>query len=330
MANDVTPLHQAKVMYPLFAIIGNLAPIVSGRVMTYIVSKQGSSDDVGFQSTLQRLATVKIAAGLGIIMLYRLVYKISDRKESQTISSSQTESSPPKKEKLTLSESIKELFKSRELKAMATMVFCYNICIELTEVLWKGILKKTYTNKTEYMAFMAKFSQTVGIIALFLQLIASTIITKFGWLWAASLTPIAMVCLAIPFFLSVLLSDSLSNSVTLTAALSMGTWLTIISKVTKYSLFDPCKEMAYIPLGPDAKTKGKAAVDVLGARMGRSMGSATQQILVSYIGSGSILSCAPMLLIVYITTVFYWLSSVRILGSSFTHHFQKDSRNEEY
>lgn len=328
MANDVTPLHQAKVLYPLFAVIGNLAPIVSGRVMTYIVSKQGSSDDVGFQSTIQRLATVKIAAGLGIVMLYRLVYKIRDTKERKNVSSPRIEKSPPKKEKLTLSESIKELFKSRELKAMATMVFCYNMCVELTEVLWKGILKKSYPNKTEYMAFMATFSQTVGIIALILQLTASTIITKFGWLWAASLTPIAMVCLAIPFFISVLLSKSKSDSVTLVTALSIGTWQTIISKVTKYSLFDPCKEMAYIPLGPDAKTKGKAAVDVLGARMGRSMGSATQQVLVSYIGSGSILSCAPMLGVVYVITVFYWLSSVRILGSSFTHHFQKDSRNK--
>jgi hypothetical protein len=41
--------------YPLFAVVGNLAPIVSGKVMSAIVAGQQSSDDISFGQTLKFL-----------------------------------------------------------------------------------------------------------------------------------------------------------------------------------------------------------------------------------------------------------------------------------
>ena len=324
-------MDQAKRFYPLFAVTGNLAPIVSGKVMSYVISRQKTSDDTGFGSTLKTLAVVKAVAAAGIMAIYRRVYTMSEertRKErtEQSLSTIKgiqqsgkveiTMKFEKPKKKLTLKQSARELMASRELRAMATMVFCYNVCVELTEVLWKAILRKTYPTKSSYMAYMAKFSQTVGLVAFLLQLAASEIITVFGWKWTAMIPPVTMGVLAVAFFAAVIAGE---DQIPLAQALLIGTVQNVANKVTKYSLFDPCKEMAYIPLGPEAKVKGKAAVDVLGARLGRSMGSAAQQLLVLLAGggSGSITNCAPYIGACYVSALVCWSKAVAVLGRLF-------------
>merc|ERR1712161_176662 len=56
-------------------------------------------------------------------------------------------------------------------------------------------------------------------------------------------------------------------------AVFVGAAQNIMSKAAKDSLFDPCKEMAYIPLDQEQKSKGKAAIEVIGGPLGKSGGS---------------------------------------------------------
>ena len=101
---------------------------------------------------------------------------------------------------------------------------------------------------------MGNFSTGTGAVTFLLMLASRFIFNKWGWGTAALITPTVLLVTGIAFFSLVLFSGPLTPRLAslgltpLYAAVLVGAAQNIFSKGSKYSLFDPCKEMAYIPL----------------------------------------------------------------------------------
>ncbi|KAK1571874.1 hypothetical protein Q3G72_024293 [Acer saccharum] len=102
----------------------------------------------------------------------------------------------------------------------------------------------------------------------------------------------------------------------LLAAVYVGALQNIFSKSAKYSLFDPCKEMAYIPLDEDTKVKGKAVIDVVCNPLGKSGGALIQQFMIK--SFGSLANSTPYLGGILMVIVLAWLGAAKSLDTQFT------------
>ena len=179
--------------------------------------------------------------------------------------------------------------------------------------MWKSIVKRQYPDPLDYQRFMGNFSSVVGLSTCIVIFLGVHAIRILGWRIGALATPTVMACLAFPFFSSILVG--LDSPRRLHIAVWFGTIQTLLSKTAKYALFDPTTQMAYIPLDDESKVKGKAAIEVLGSRVGKSGGSMIQQGLV--LAFGSIIDSAPALFILYYSVLAWWAYSANRLGSLF-------------
>jgi len=89
----------------------------------------------------------------------------------------------------------------------------------------------------------------------------------------------------------------------------------LLSKTGKYALFDPTTQMSYIPFDEESKVKGKAAIDVLGSRLGKSGGSLLLQGLVLIFGN--ILDAAPAVAILFYSVLCVWCLAANRLSVMF-------------
>ncbi|KAG0502365.1 hypothetical protein HPP92_002437 [Vanilla planifolia] len=319
-ANQITTVEEAKEFYPLFGLGANIALIFSGRTVKYFSNLRktlGPGVD-GWEISLKGMMSIVVLLGFVICGIYWGVNKFIVNDPSVP----RTERKKKEKPKLGMGESLKVLISSRYVRDLATLVVAYGISINLVEVTWKSKLKAQFPSPNEYSSFMGDFSTATGIATFTMMLLGRVILRKFGWGVAAMITPTVLLLTGTAFFSLILFGEPFApllaqlGMTPLLAAVYVGALQNIFSKSAKYSLFDPCKEMAYIPLDEEMKVKGKAAIDVVCNPLGKSGGALIQQFMI--LTFGSLANSTPYLGGILLVIVLAWLGAARSLDSQFS------------
>lgn len=336
-ANQVTKISEAKRFYGLFGVGANFSGIFAGQASVYCCNytRYGGSLPFGedpWHQSLILMVSLILGSGVLTLLIFRWFNQrvLSDRRyyDPATI---KTEGEV--QGKLSFKQSLSYLLNSKYLLYIAFIVISYNLVINLTEVLWKHQVTELYPNPSDYTVYMNQIVSIIGLVATFTSLFVSgNAIRKCGWTFTALITPAILLITSIGFFAFFFVQKASPHVVfsflgltPLAIVAFFGSAQNILSRGAKYSVFDATKEMAFVPLNPESKLVGKAAIDGICSRLGKSGGSVVHQSFL--ILFSTISASAPYVAVVLFGVIIVWVGAVRLLGKQFNELTKPESQS---
>jgi AAA family ATP:ADP antiporter len=328
-ANEITKLTEAPRFYSIMVVSSNIAATIAGQIaVAFSTGEYDSSLGIGndaWEQTLTKL--LFLIVGLGIVVLFTFRWMNKNVLSDPIYLPNDQEKCRKKNKRLSFKESLSCLASSKYLICIAGMVISYNLVINLVEVIWKDRLRQLYPAAIDYNIYINNLTSIMGVISTTTAILLAGIISRLGWTRTALLTLIVLMLTIAAFFGCLFGGDSLApfaasvlGTTPLALAVFFGSVQNCVSRAAKFSVFDVTKEMAFIPLAPELKMKGKAAIDGIGSRLAKSGGSVIHQGLLIFLGT--LVSCAPYVVIIVIAVTAVWIFAVRALGKEFRQYHE--------
>ena len=254
-------LEQAKRFYAALAFASSIGMLAAGPVSLYCMHTLShtlhplSKDP--WHHALLMVGVVVGLAGVAIMALFaQLVNLLGEQTNDRVVE---------KRERLTVSGSVRTLFESRYLRTLAAILFFDYIAFNLGEIAFMGVLKEAYPDPNLFGIYMSWLNMAGAVGTLLMTLfLAPILLRRCPWVVSAVATPFAYGLSAAAFFGTLLLGVGLPIAVT------TGSCMFIFSRVGKLGLLDPAKELAFVPLSDEMQVKGKLIIDGLVGRFGRA------------------------------------------------------------
>lgn len=325
-ANQITRLGEAKRFYGLFGVGANFSGIFAGQASVFCCQyTQTNSLPFGsdpWHQSLILMVSLVLTGGVIAIGIFRWMNRevLSD---PRFYDPAHVRTEGEVQGKLKLKESLAFLLRSKYLLCIALIVVSYNLVINLTEVLWKHQVKELYSNPHDYTLYMNNIVSIIGLLATLSSLfVAGNAIRKGGWTFTAMLTPAIILFTSIGFFVFFFMKGgplefviAMMGMTPLAMVVFFGSAQNVLCRAAKYSVFDASKEMAFVPLSPESKLVGKAAIDGVCSRLGKSGGSFLYQgLLITF---STFAASAPYVAAIMFGIIGVWAFAIRLLGKQF-------------
>ncbi len=321
--NEITSVDQAKLFYPLCVFAGNCAGILSGQTSRFLC--QSLTHYLSWQETMQLVVLIVIGCGIGTIGINRrlsVLYPVV----SSTLKSKKSSRS------VSFKESLLCIFQSRPLFCIALLVVGFGLTNNLVEVVWKESIKNVYPLPQAYNAYVNQLTSIIGILAVVMSLTARWIFQVFSWSQVALITPIMLFITSFTFFFAFQLPEehiaplsSILNMNPLYLVMTLGSIYYVLSLTAKYTIFDMCKEMAFLSIDEQERMRAKSVIDSVGSRLGKSGSSCLYQVLLVTFGS-----TAGHIPIVGVTAVIVIGMSIVATKKLGKHLSKQESKPENY
>ncbi|MCF8462808.1 MAG: NTP/NDP exchange transporter [Rickettsiaceae bacterium] len=321
--NSITTVEQSKRFYILFGVISQLSLVLAGLILANSAQiKLSLFGDMAFDNDklqVQFLLSFVVLFGLIALAVFWYLNNRVFTKESYDFIIK------PKAKKTSIMESLKLIWNSKYIRLITLLLICYGASINLVEGPWKARTSSVYTTIETFTSFTGLYLFYTGICTISMVIIGSNVVRKIGWAATASITPVIMFVTGIFVFISSSFQDALFGFIVLidpiNIAIIAGVVQNVLTKSSKYALFDATKEMVYVPLDHETKTKGKAAADMLGVKFGKSLGSAIQVfLLMQVVGSGyaSYSTITSTLMVIFTIFCMIWFYSIYELNNEYS------------
>lgn len=329
--NEISKVGEAKRFYGLISFGANLASIITAQAAisisawsrhAWVTEGAFSFGDSDWHQTIIVESSLVIIAGLLCMGIFHWMQRNVLTDPRFYCPEKAKADREGKKKRLSMRESFAYLASSPYLRNLATITICYNLVINLVEVVWKHYLYQVYSDPNKLNIIMSEVTMGIGVVAAVVALLMPGVIRNFGFTFTALATPLVLLVTSICFFGFIFFQQALMPFTTqylgvgvLTLAVFIGSLQNVLSRAAKYTVFDATKELAYVPLSDECKLRGKTVIDGVGQRLGKSGGSVIHQSLLMFFTT--VPAVCPYVAGILLVLILTWTGATLSLGRKF-------------
>ncbi|USO00628.1 MAG: hypothetical protein H6845_02340 [Alphaproteobacteria bacterium] len=308
-ANSINTIQEARLTYVYFGILGNVGMMVGGGLISFLFESN-------FYYKVPLMSLLISLIVLLIIMLYKFMFAVVD-----TVNLDKSN-----KGNFSFKSMLHIFISSKYLRNIMLIVFCYHFTSNLIEVTWKSVLHSSNSNYELYGRDLGMIYMSSGFISILLFYLPSYLIKNMSWRNMGLLVPVSLTCVASIFYF-VLFNSSIfqiNYKFQLSVVSLFGSIYYISNRFLKYSVFDPIKEIAYMPLTQSERLKGKTMIDVFGSKFSKAMSGYVQALFLILMPSATQTYISKYLVYIVALFMLVWIRSVLVVSKE----YDKISQNQ--